>query len=89
MLYKQAVGVLGIAPQFFYEMTPYEVSLAYEGYIDKMETFGNIMLMAIRQQNAKKAKPIKLRKTEGKSDATVKQSTLSAREATFAALGIK
>lgn len=90
MLYQQAVGVLGIAPPIFFDMTPHEVSLAYDGYVMKMETFGNVMLMAVRQTNAKKAKAIKLRQqTEGKSDATVKQSTLSARESTFAALGIK
>lgn len=72
-------------------MTPYEITLAYKGYVEKMEVFGNVMLMAIRQQNAKKAKPIKLiddEQQEGKSDASVKQSNIKKREETFKALGI-
>lgn len=73
-------------------MTIAEINLAYIGYLEKMELFGNVMLMAIRQQNNKKAKPIQLRETEqqdGKSDASVKKSTLDKREETFKALGIK
>lgn len=48
------------------------------------------MLMALRQQNVKKAKPIKLRveDNEGKSDTSVKKSTLEERNKTFKALGI-
>ena len=34
-LYQKAVGELGIAPQIFYTMTPHEVTLAYQGYLDK------------------------------------------------------
>lgn len=72
-------------------MTIAEITLAYNGYLEKMELFGNVMLMAIRQQNVKKAKPIQLRKTEqqdGKSDASVKKSTIDKRKETFKALGI-
>lgn len=72
-------------------MTIAEITLAYKGYLEKMEMFGNVMLMAIRQQNVKKAKPIQLRKTkqqDGKSDASVKKSTIDKREETFKALGI-
>lgn len=73
-------------------MTPYEVALAYNGFIERLELEGNVMLMALRQRNAKKAKPIKLRnidiQQEGKSDASVKQSTLDKREETFKHLGI-
>lgn len=57
-----------------------------------MEMMGNVMLMAIRQQNVRKAKPIKLRETEeqqnGKSNISVKKSTLDKRKETFKALGI-
>lgn len=72
-------------------MTIAEITLAYKGYLEKMEMFGNVMLMAIRQQNNKKAKPIQLRETkqDGKSDASVKKSTLDKRKETFEALGIK
>lgn len=81
---------MGIEPFSFYEMTIQEINLAYEGYLSKMELFGNVMLMAIRQQNKKKAKPIHLKdkQQDGKSDASVKKSTLDKREETFKALGI-
>ena len=50
------------------------------------------MLMAIRQQNVKKAKPIQLRENtqqqDGKSNTSVKKSTLDKRNETFKALGI-
>ena len=72
-------------------MTPYEITLAYDGYLERMEMMGNVMLMALRQRDAKKAKPINLRTKEeqnGKSDASVKQSTLDKRKETFEALGI-
>jgi hypothetical protein len=71
-------------------MTPHEITLAYDGFLEKMEIEGNVMLMALRQQNVKKAKPIKLRveDNEGKSDTSVKKSTLEERNKTFKALGI-
>lgn len=71
-------------------MTPHEITLAYDGFLERMEIEGNVMLMAIRQQNVKKAKPIKLRveDNEGKSDTSVKKSTLEERNKTFKALGI-
>jgi hypothetical protein len=72
-------------------MTPHEIVLAYDGLLERIEIEGNAMLMAIRQQNVKKAKPIKLRndnQQNGKSDTSVKQSTVQKREETFKALGI-
>lgn len=84
-----AVGTLGITPLFFYEMTPHEITLAYDGLLQKLELEGNVMLMALRQRNVKKARPIKLRnKQDGKSDTSVKQSSIQKREETFKALGI-
>lgn len=82
---------MGIEPFSFYEMTPHEIALAYEGLLERIEVEGNAMLMAIRQQNVKRAKPIKLRNNQqvGKSDTSVKQSTIQRREETFKALGIK
>lgn len=91
-LYSQAVGVLGIAPPFFYDMTPHEVNLAFEGFLTKLELQGNVMLMALRQRDVKKAKPISLHnkneEQNGKGNASVKKSTLEARQATLEALGI-
>ena len=89
-LYSQAVGVLGIAPPFFYDMTPHEVNLAYKGFITRLEMQGNVMLMAVRQTNVKKAKPIKRHDDEqnGKGNASVKMSTIEARQDTLAALGL-
>lgn len=72
-------------------MTPHEITLAYNGFLERMEMEGNTMLMALRQRNMKKAKPIKLRvdDEEGKGDTSVKHSTLEKRQETFKALGIK
>lgn len=71
-------------------MTPHEIALGYNGFLEKMETMGNVMLMALRQRDAKKAKPIKLldKKQDGKSNTSVKQSSLEKRNETFKALGI-
>lgn len=71
-------------------MTPHEVNLAFDGFLTKLEWQGNVMLMAIRQQNVKKAKLINLHNDEqnGKSNASVKMSTNEARQETLAALGI-
>ena len=45
-------------------MTPYEITLAYNGYLERMEMMGNVVLMALRQRDAKKPKLITLRTKE-------------------------
>lgn len=72
-------------------MTIAEIWLGYEGFLEKLEFQGNVMLMALRQRNVKKAKPIKLRNdNEGKGDTSDwKMSTIEERNDTLSALGIK
>lgn len=46
-LFTKAVGEIGITPPDFYNMTPYEIDLAYEGYLRRKETEANLTKMAI------------------------------------------
>lgn len=46
-LYTKAVGEIGITPPDFYNMTPHEIDLAYEGYLRRKETEANLTKMAI------------------------------------------
>ncbi len=46
-LYTKAVGEIGITPADFYNMTPHEIDLAYEGYLRRKETEANLTKMAI------------------------------------------
>lgn len=88
-LYSKAVGALGISPLFFYDMTFAEVMLAYKGYLEKMQMTGNMMLMAVRQWNAKKVKPFEfIEDNEVKSDKGWQMSTIEKRNEVFSALGV-
>lgn len=45
--YKQMVGEVGIQPDQFYQMSPDEIDLAYEGYLYKKETDVNLLLQVL------------------------------------------
>ena len=81
-LYQKAVGELGIAPQIFYTMTPHEVALAYQGYLDKKFLEANLQIVAGRKVGDSKATMISLH-GDG-----VQLSTIAKRNETFDALGI-
>lgn len=81
-LYQKAVGELGIAPQIFYTMTPHEVTLAYQGYLDKKLLEANLQIIAGRKVGDSKATMISLH-GDG-----VQLSTIAKRNETFDALGI-
>lgn len=70
-------------------MTIFEVSLAEQGYMQRMELEANLMLMATRQAEAKKPKLFDFAtKPQNNDGSGVNQSTLEEREATFKALGM-
>lgn len=81
-LYRKTVGEMGIAPQIFYEMTPYEIELAYKGYLDRKQLEANCMIIAIRKAKDNKAVLFDFL-NEG-----YKESTIEERENTFETLGI-
>lgn len=81
-LYQKAVGELGIAPQIFYTMTPHEVTLAYQGYLDKKLLEANLQIIAGRKVSDSKATMISL---QGDG---VQLSTIAKRNETFDALDI-
>ena len=46
-LYTKAVGEIGMAPSDFFNSTPEEIELAYEGYLRRKETEANLTKLAI------------------------------------------
>lgn len=48
-LYRKAVGELGISPAIFYQMSPEEVELAYQGYLRRQELSANLTKLAVLQ----------------------------------------
>ena len=83
-LYQEAVGQMGIVPTVFFDMTPYEVDLAYQGYLKRQEQSINNMLMAIRKALSPNAEAFNLNEELG-----YKRSTMSKRKETFSTLGIE
>lgn len=81
-LYKKAVGELGIAPHIFYDMTPHEIALIYQGYIDKKMLEANLQMIANRK--AKEEHPTLISIDSG----GVQLSTIAERNKTFKSLGI-
>ena len=81
-LYRKAVGEMGIAPQIFYEMSPAEIDIAYQGYIDRQQMAANCALIAMRKAKDSKATLINLLNEDWA------QSTIAKRNETFTALGI-
>lgn len=75
---------MGIVPTVFFDMTPYEVNLAYQGHLKTQEQNINGMLMAIRKALNPNAETFNLNEEIG-----YKQSTPSKRKETFSALGIE
>lgn len=82
-LYKKAVGEMGIAPHIFYEMTPHEIELAYEGFLNRQITEANLQIIAQRKSRDKDAELLTLHKPM-----QIQQATEEEREETFSKLGI-
>lgn len=82
-LYSILVGKVGVQPSEFYQMTPYEAELAYEGYLKKVELETNCNILAIREAFNKNATPFVLLEDLGYS-----KSSLEERAKTFKDLNI-
>ena len=70
-------------------MTIAEVNLAHKGYMSKKEFEANLMLMAVRQTQAKKAKPFEFASkphNNNNNGTGVNQSTIEERNKTLEAL---
>ena len=82
-LYRKAVGEIGIAPSAAWAMTPREIELAYQGYLEKKELEANCMIIALRRAKDSKARMIELLPRLGYEETTEQD-----REETFKALDI-
>lgn len=51
-LFTRAIGEIGITPPDFYNMTPHEIDLAYEGYLRRKEIEANLTKIAIITQES-------------------------------------
>jgi len=47
--YAKAVGEIGISPNDFFNMTVEELEIAYQGYLQRLENFANIVLLALNK----------------------------------------
>lgn len=77
-LYSILVGEVGVLPSEFYQMTPHEADLAYEGFLKRKELEANCMMLAIREALKSQASPIVLL-----DDLGYHKSSLEEREKTF------
>lgn len=82
--YIRGIGEIGMPLSTFYCLTPYELDLAYQGYLRKMELAGNLNQLGVMRANNRNDEPISLVK-----DREVSQGSISERLATFANLGIQ
>lgn len=64
-LYSTAVGELGIGPVEANQMEPDEIELAYQGYLRRLETEANLILIAVRKSFTENDELIRLTADEG------------------------
>lgn len=82
-LCKVLVGEVGMSIEDFYNLSPHEANLIYQGYLKRKELEGNIMIMAIREAFNSQAEPLTL-----VQDIGYKKASLEERNKTFQNLGI-
>ena len=83
--YAKAVGEIGIPPSEFFNMTTEELEIAYEGYLQKLENFANLILLALNKtQTPYRKEVIKFIPDKGYDIGNLKE-----RDDTFQKLGIK
>lgn len=82
-LYSRAVGEIGINPAVFFQMSPDEVELAYQGYLKKKELEANLTKLAVIQALANDRSQIQIAEP---SEYTV--GITQEREHTFSRLGM-
>ena len=82
--YKKGIGELGLSLSTFYCLTPYELDLAYEGYLRRQELQANLIKLAVFQAQQGQANLIKIIPEKECS-----LGSLAEREATFRLLNIQ
>lgn len=82
--YKKGIGEIGLSLSTFYSLTPYELDLAYEGYMRRMELQANLTQLSMLNANNGTTKPIKIVQDKGYSLGSLKE-----REQVFKALHLK
>lgn len=82
--YAVAVGEVGIPPKDFYDMTEDELMWAYEGYKQRQQDLGNLMLLAIKKAQSSEHSPFHFMADKG-----YVVGSLDDRKQTFITLGIK
>lgn len=81
--YARAIGEMGISLDTFYQMDFYELELAYQGYLRKMELMANLNQLGHLRANNNSDKVIKI--TEERE---ITRGSLEERKQVFARLGI-
>ena len=71
--YKKGIGEIGLSLTDFYCLTPYELDLAYEGYLRRMELQANLTRLSIIKAQGNDAQPIKIIKEKGYSLGSLKE----------------
>lgn len=82
-LYRKALGEIGITLQSFYELTPDEIDIIYEGYIRRKETEANLTMIAIKNTLSNSNELIRLIEDKGYDIGKLEE-----REEVFKQLGI-
>lgn len=81
---RKGLGEIGLPLDTLYRMTPYELDVAYEGYLQRTELQANLIKLAICQANNHNTNTIQVAQSKGYSIGSLKE-----REETFKLLGIK
>ena len=81
-LYSRAVGEIGIDPAVFFQMSPDEIELAYQGYLRRKELEANLTKLAMVEALAGDHNPIQIVEPEEYTCGTQYE-----RELTFKKLG--
>lgn len=82
--FKKGIGEMGLPLSDFYCLTPYELDLAYEGYLRRMELQANLAQLSFLKALNKDSDPIQIVEEQGISIGTLKE-----RAETLSHLGIK
>lgn len=82
--FKKGIGEIGIPLSDFYCLTPYELDLAYEGYLRRMELQANLAQLSFLRALNKDSDPIQVVKEQ-----EITMGTLKEREETLSHLGIR
>lgn len=82
--YRKGIGEIGLSLSDFYCLTPYELDLAYEGYLRRMELVANLNQLAFLRALNKNDEPITLTEEREYSMGSIEE-----RERVLANLGLK